>query len=448
MDRPNGTRFAPSRVRVDRPMKDHCSGSDIELIVDAMGYGRTAVARADGKVYFLEGGAPGDRVRATITSDHGSYAEAVIEQILEPGPQRVSAPCPLVGRCGGCPWQHLDYPAQLDAKRRSVIDALERIGGLANPPVGEIQASPRQFGYRNRLKLRFDGSRLGFYSARTHEVVPIEDCLIADDRIRDTLALVQNFVVGLATRVLRVEVASRDELPGIVLAINAQGRLHRSDDRKVRRFLEAPDASATGVIMWGKGWSNTWGDTSRRHAITGDGFAIDAVDRAFGQVNSDANRILVRTVAARACLDGSQSVLDLYAGVGNLSIPLAAKARRVVAVESDLAAVEAGRGSLEIHAISGMEFRAERVETYLAGGHGYEPDLVVMNPPRSGLGPIATTIAALRAPHLLYVSCNPATLARDFKVMAAAGYKLRSVTPIDMFPHTFHVESVCDAELT
>jgi len=433
-------------------MDDQCAGPHLDLTVEALSYGRAAVARADGKVYFVEGAAPGDRLRATVTVDHGAYAEANLERLLQAGPARVEPPCPLSGRCGGCPWQHVDYEAQLHAKHRAVVDAFERIAGIRDPPVEEVIRSPQAFGYRNRLKLRFDDGRLGFYSARTHRLVPISDCLVADDRIRASLETVRCFVARLSTRALRVEVASRDQLPGIVVAINAAGRLHRSDAHVVRQLLDSSDSPVTGVTMWGKGWKRSWGDTTRRYAVTDDGLTIDATGSAFGQINGEANRLLVATVIQRARLTGSESVLDLYAGAGNLSIPLARRARGVIAIESDTTAVNAARAVARNHAIAGIEFRAQRVETYLATNLatnlGRRPDLVVANPPRSGLRGAAPALAALRSPHLLYVSCNPATLARDFKALAAEGYKLRSVTPVDLFPHTFHVESVCDAELT
>jgi 23S rRNA (uracil-5-)-methyltransferase RumA len=353
-----------------------------------------------------------------------------------------------VDRCGGCPWQHLAYDTQLEAKRQALVDAFERIAEVENPPVGPIRGSPLQVGYRNRLKLRFAQGRLGFYSAHTHELVPVTDCLVAEERIRRTLPEVQRFIASLDTEVLRVEIASRGQLAGVVLAINSRGRLRRADVHRAKQFLSMPHAQVTGIVMWGKGWAREWGDTRRRFAIDEHGFSIESAGGAFGQVNEFANRLLVETVLQVARLSGPESILDLYAGAGNLSIPLAQRCRTVNAVESDPAAAEAGRTTARYHHMSGIEFHTARVEQFLSEHGLLRPDLVVVNPPRSGLNSAAALVAALRAPRLIYVSCNPATLARDFKVLLAAGYRLSSVSPIDLFPHTFHVESVCDAELT
>ncbi len=420
----------------------------LELEIESLAYGRAGVGRADGKVVFVEGTAPGDTIRAVVTKDQGSYLEAQLDEILTPASSRVTPPCPIVDTCGGCPWQHIDYDAQLAAKHRNVVDALERIGGFKEPPVRAVVPSPKEFGYRNRLKLRFDHGKLGFYSARTHSLVPVSDCMVAEDRVRNALPEVQEFAAGLATRPIRVEIAERGTQAGVVVAINCEGRLRKSDAHRVKAVVNDDGSSIRGVVMWGRGWRREWGNTKRVHRAGSGDITIGSRGASFGQVNSGANRALVERVemALDPLADGR--LLDLYAGAGNFSIPLAAKASRVLAIESDGPSVEAGTESAERAGLTNVSFEKRTVEEFLAEGRRGTYDRVLVNPPRSGLRANARAIGKLAAPVLVYVSCNPTTLARDLAVLAEEGYTLTEAMPIDLFPHTFHVETVCRTQLT
>jgi 23S rRNA (uracil1939-C5)-methyltransferase len=420
---------------------------ELTVRVEALSYGRMGVARHDGKVVFVEGAAPGELARVRVRADHDTYSEADLVDVLEPSAARVAAPCPIVEQCGGCCWQHVSYPEQLRAKRTAVVDALTRIAGIHDPEVKPVVPSPSEFGYRNRLRLRFDHGRLGFYRARSHALVPIADCLIADDRVRVALPEVERFVATLETRVTRVEIASRGSLPGLVLALNSGGRLHRSDTHRVHALLGRADQPVRGVTMWGRGWRREWGDVTRRERVDDD-VEIETRGASFGQVNTAANTLLVAAVLEAAGAGASDRVLDLYAGAGNFSLPLARRAARVEAVESDVHATNAARACAVRHKITNVDFHAETVQRHLERRGTERVDVVVANPPREGLGDTAHAIARLGAPRFVYVSCNPATLARDLKIFTHVGYALHDVAPFDLFPHTFHVETVCYARLT
>ncbi len=422
----------------------------VEVDIESLGYGRAAVGRTDGRVVFVEGAAPGDRVLATIERDRGSYAEARVEKIITAGASRTEAPCPIVDSCGGCPWQHVHYQEQLKAKQRAVRDTLERIAGIKDPPVLDIIPSPLQLGYRNRIKLRFEKGRLGFYSARSHRLTEVSDCLIAEQSIRHALVGVEAFVASLETRPMRVEIASGGELEGISLAINSQGRLRAADSHKVRALLADSDSPVRGVVMWAKGWRRQWGDTHRRFNTGADGIEVDCEGTAFAQVNTLANVALVAAVVEATELGGTETVLDLYSGTGNLALPLATRAARVVAVDSDPFAVETGKQSARRQNISNLSFKTDSVQSFATNWMKgqQQADRVVLDPPRSGLAQATDCIAGLAAPRLVYVSCDAATLARDLKRLLAVGYQLRSALPLDLFPHSFHVETVCTLELT
>ncbi len=426
----------------------------IELKVDSLSYGPAAVSRVDGRVIFIEGAAPGDRVLARIRAEHPSYDEAELVEVIRDGPHRVAPPCPIAGRCGGCPWQHVDYNTQLGAKRTALVDCLERIAGIDRPPVAAIVASPQTEGYRNRIKLRFDGTRLGFYRARTHSIVEVTDCLIAEPGIRAALPAAAEAVRALRTQVTRVEVIDRGLANGVVLALNARGRLHPGDAATIQSRLSDAGNDIRGLTLWGRGWRKSWGDLERRIKPSANSHAVDFSGGSFGQVNTDANRLLVAEVLSSVAADADDDILELYAGSGNFSFALARAARSLCAVESDRAAVTTARRTIKREDVGNISFVSARVEDYLAraavGGRARieTPAVVVLDPPRSGLGTAAKAVASIGAPRIVYVACQPATLARDLKEMLERGYRLTRAVPLDLFPHTFHVEAVCTLELT
>ncbi|HEY2775772.1 MAG TPA: 23S rRNA (uracil(1939)-C(5))-methyltransferase RlmD [Candidatus Binatia bacterium] len=419
---------------------------EFEVSVESLAYGGSAVARHEGRVVFVPGAAPGDRVRLKVVRDHGSWAEAEMVRLVEAGPSRVTPPCPIVHECGGCPWQHVAGEQQLAAKRQAVIDALTRIAGLHGVSVLPIVRSPRPFGYRNRLSLRFENGRIGFYQARTRSLVPVPDCLLAEDVVRDALGPVEEFVAALTTRVMRVEIASRGLLPGVSVAVQSAGRLRPNDTAAAKAIIDSTASPIAGLVMQGRGWTRAWGDARRRFEVA-PGIVVDFPGACFGQVNTEANLDLVALVTNRCTETPPAHLVELYAGAGNFSFALAARSGRVLAVDEDENAVAAARIAARDAGLRNLRFAAARAERWLAEPHD-GVDVLLVDPPRSGLGPAAGAAAALAAPRVVYVSCNPATLARDLRTFAGSGYRVVDVVPVDLFPQTFHVETVCTLELT
>jgi 23S rRNA (uracil1939-C5)-methyltransferase len=340
----------------------------------------------------------------------------------------------------------VDYACQLDAKQRSVVEALRRIAGLYEVPIEPIVASPDTFGYRNRLSLRFDGGRIGFYQARTNRLVPVPDCLLAEDVVRHALPPVERFLASLTTRVMRVEIASRGFLPGVAVAVQSSGRLRHGDTLAAHAVVEDRRSGVRGLVMHGRGWRRCWGDPRRRFEVA-PGVIVDLPGASFGQVNTGANLDLVRMVVARCTESPPAKLVELYAGAGNFSFAVAQRSGRVLAVDEDQSAVESGRTAAREAGIRNLRFTAARAEAWLAEAQA-PVDVLLVDPPRSGLASAAPAAAALGAPRVVYVSCNPTTLARDVRGFVEAGYRVRSVAPIDLFPQTFHVETVCTLELT
>ena len=349
-----------------------------------------AIGRHEGMVVFVPFGLPGETVRVRLVERKRSFARAEIVERLNDAPERVEPACPYFGRCGGCDWQHMAYTEQLRTKTALVAEQLARIGKLADPPVRACIGSPAAYEYRNhaRLHVTVDG-RIGYRAARSHVIVPVADCPICEPALRFTIA-------DLAAQ--RVDPAQGDE---IVL--------------------------------------RTWED-----AIEVNGFAHRTSEGAFFQANTAITGLLVNAVADALALRGGEHVLDLYCGVGLFTVPIAQRGAQVTGVEANpQAAADAERNLLAAGA-AGRILTAdvsEALSNPLIAGQSW--DSMLLDPPRTGVdAPALAALMALRAPRLLYVSCEPATLARDLRILVDGGYTLQWAQPFDMFPQTRHVETL------
>ena len=229
------------------------------VTIRALAYGPHGVGRAQGKVVFVRGVVPGEEVAVTIREDHGSYAYADLEAVLTAAPERRVPPCPYLPRCGGCPWQHLEYAAQLRAKEQNVRDHLRRIAGLSDAPLRPIIPAAEEFGYRSRLSLRTEDGRIGYYAAGTHTLVPVDHCLLAADTISTVLPAVAELTAALRTAVRRVEIAARGTLPGCVVLGEAEGAFSAADAAHIIAWLHRHQDIA-GCVLQGRGWVQRWGD--------------------------------------------------------------------------------------------------------------------------------------------------------------------------------------------
>jgi 23S rRNA (uracil1939-C5)-methyltransferase len=441
-------------------------GDEIELSIESLAYGGNGVARHDGFVVFVRGGLPGDRVRARVTKVKRGFAEGVASALLEPGPDRVGAPCRHFGTCGGCRFQDLAYEVQLVQKAQQVRDALVRIGRVTDPPLEPIVPAASIYGYRNKLEYSFsageDGVELGFHRAgRWDEVIGIEECLLTTDlgnavrlAVRDWAreerldpydqATGEGYLRHLVVR------EGRNTCQVLVVLVTAPGELFESGYLVdvLRRFAEVRSIhwaiNDTRAEQTNLPTRLLWGDDAIEEEILGLRFRLRP--SAFLQTNTEMAEQLYGFAREFAGLTGVENVFDLYCGTGTIGLTLAPDARTVWGLEISEEAVACAIENAELNGIENVRFFAGNVGQTLEElvENAGIPDVVIVDPPRAGLaGKALKRTGALHAQRIVYVSCNPTTLASDVQVLRDDyGYELVRCRPVDMFPHTPHVESV------
>ena len=406
-------------------------------------YGGAFLARSEGKAIFVPLALPGEQARVRVIEDKRGYASAEVAEIVTPAPERTTAVCRHFGACGGCDYQHADYGAQLRFKEAVLRETLERGGVRAPDEIAVLTAEP--WGYRNRIRLAFDATGSpGYRSRRSHAVIPIAECPIsAPLLVRAGLAAAQ-IARSYPAALRQAEISLFCDAQETALLAG----IHTIDAGKLPfdsfcRTLDATIPELKGAQHTAEGRFGRplrtlaeYGDHSLAYRAAGFDYRVD--HGAFFQVNRWLVDALVDAVT-----NGQKGALawDLFAGVGLFARQLAARFTRAVAVESAPSATAAlahnlnGTGACAVKA-STLEFlRRER--------SGERPDLIVVDPPRTGLGADATTLLAdVKAPALVYVSCDPATLARDLRALVASGYGIEKITLADLFPQTFHLETI------
>lgn len=417
----------------------------ITLKIDSLSYGPYGIGRREGQVVLVPLTVPGDEAEARIVEEKNNYSVGELIRLIQPSPLRQAPPCPYVGQCGGCPWQHIRYEAQLAAKEKSVEDALRRIGKLDGFKLLPILSSPKEYHYRRRIRLQADGrKRLGFHRAFSHELIEIDSCLIAEPEASRRLSDARGWLGALRTHIQHIEIVESDEDRAIVLIGKAEGELSPDDDQANCRFLERTK-EVSGLILFGRGWRRSWGQgTILIHSE--DGLKMEVDGEVFSQVNREANSRLVDGFLQWGEFDHQDRVLELYSGAGNFTLPMARRARAVTAVEGDPRSLENGRSNGRLNRLENIRWIRSHVPRAIkqlrAKSAGFSK--IVLNPPRSGAKGLEDDLASLGAEKILYVSCNPATLARDLAALSKKGYRLTRVRPIDLFPHTFHVETLAE----
>jgi len=385
----------------------------LRLALTDMAFQGGAIARQDGQVVFAAYGIPGEEVIVQIERRSKDYLTGRVVEVLSPSPHRVPAPCPYFGTCGGCQWQHIDYAYQTELKARIVADQLRRIGKFQAAPVLPTIPAVETWNYRNHA--RFSVGRrhgdLGFTTPLRHRFLPIDRCLIMHPWINGVLERLQGKAAGLHQVAVRYGVKT------------GQALIHPS--------LEEIDPS----IPSGQPWYE--------EELLGKRFRISGA--SFFQVNTLQGEVLAEVVRQKLALEPHHVLLDAYAGVGTFAVLLAPYVKQVIAVEESSSAVaDAVINQAGIDNITFYEGKVEAILPELT----QRPDAAILDPPRVGCHPDALAAVLVLAPaRLVYVSCDPATLARDLRILCDGGYRLLEVQPVDMFPQTYHIEVVATLAL-
>ena len=417
--------------------------NELTLEIDALSYGPYGIGRVEGKAVMIPKTAPGDNVVARITEARERYAVGELVRLIDASPLRQTPPCPYVAECGGCPWQHLRHEAQLQAKQQSVEDALRRIGKLETFELRPIIASPLSYHYRRRVRLqRNAGKRLGFFRSFSHDLVEIHRCHIADDRLNQVIEPLRRWSDQLSGDIEDLEVVTGDEPNQLVVFGQSAGKFDSRDSSICNDLVKRHDL-INGLVLRGPGWRRTWGE-ALISILPEDGVRLKVDGDVFTQVNREGNRKLLNELLAAADFNRDDRVLELYSGAGNFTLSIAKRAGDIVAVEGYRAAIESGKRSAQFNGIANIHWIGSPVPAALAqlkkGRQRFSK--IVLDPPRTGAKGIERDLVSLGAEKILYISCNPSTLARDLAGLTRQGYTLRTVQPIDLFPHTFHVETL------
>lgn len=442
-------------------------GDRITITVDDLAFGGEGVGRTGGYVVFVRGGLPGDRLVVRMIETRARFGRAEIEAVEEPSPHRVVAPCVYFGRCGGCRLQHMDYSGQLAFKEKQVRDCLQRLGGLGEFELRAILPAPETFGYRNKMEFTVAETagepRLGLHEAERYDVVlDIERCLLQSDTMNMLLEETRRQI-----RARRLSVYEQATGNGLLRFVTLrEGR--RTGETMVNIVGAAPDVGALGPVaealqgrapglasvilnVNGKKASVAVGSEERllggRDHITErlDGLAFQVSANSFFQTNTLQAERLFEVVADASGLKGDETLMDLYSGTGAISLLLAGRCQHVYGLEVSAAAVADAVRNAAANGITNCTFLTGEVRHVLPEllAQGVRAEVAVADPPRAGFHPKALkALAALGPDRIVYVSCNPATLARDIGDLVKGGYTLTWVQPVDMFPHTPHIEAV------
>lgn len=448
---------------MNKPQK----GQNITLHTHGLGSSGEGVGYLDGFTIFVDGALPGEKIEAQIVHAKKRYGSARLLSILEPSPDRVEPSCPLFGQCGGCQLMHLSYKKQLEVKREKVVEALARIGKISDCHVAPCIASPSPYFYRNKIQMPVregkNGMQIGLYARSSHDLVEVESCFIHNSLGNEIYSKVKEILYHFSIdpydpvtkkgelRHLLIKSAAHTEEVLVVLVTNQTKSPLLS--RIAKAIIEASPHVKGVVHNFHNGADNViLGDVYE--ILEGEGFIRDRLcglefsvsPASFFQVNPSQAEFLYAKALEYADLKGDETVLDAYCGVGTLSLIFAKKAKRVIGVEWVSQAIEDAKKNGKLNNIGNVTFVCSSSEEFIASLETV--DLILLNPPRKGCEiSFLKGIQRLKPKMLIYISCDPATLARDLALLVQFGYRICEVQPFDMFPQTAHVESVVKLSL-
>lgn len=430
-------------------------GDEVELKIERLGIYGEGVGRFEGFTLFVDGALPGELVSARVIEKRKTFGRAQVIKRLVNSSYRVEPPCSLFGRCGGCQLMHLEYSEQLQAKRERVIDAIERIGKL-HVEVLPCLPSPSFLGYRNKIQMPVDKNlELGLYARNSHQIVPVVNCKIHCSLGEKSLGQIQTLlsksspkkIGGLKHLLIKTAVNTQEVLVVLVtenfelLPDLAEEIFHGV--KEVKGVVQSINPNLGNAVL-GSEFHTLIGQSTIKERLCGLEFCISPA--SFFQVNPEQAELLYEKVLEYAQLEGKEVVLDAYCGVGTLSLIFAKRTASVIGIECVADAICDAQNNAKRNQIDNVTFLCGKAEEVIPTLETI--DVAILNPPRKGCDPaLLNTLISRRTKRILYVSCDPATLARDLQLLSEGGYQINSVQPVDMFPQTIHVECVVSLQL-
>ncbi|MBS4220558.1 23S rRNA (uracil(1939)-C(5))-methyltransferase RlmD [Bacillus sp. FJAT-49711] len=438
----------------------------IDVIFEDLTHDGNGVAKVDGYPLFVPNGLPGEKAKIKVIKLNKGYGFGRLIELYEESKYRVEPVCPIYKECGGCQLQHLSYEGQMMAKEKQVRDVLERIGKLENVPVHPALGMDEPWRYRNKSQVpigEHEGGLIGgFYQRRSHDIIDMEKCLIQMEQNDVILQRVKEICSKYGVKAyneqthkgtLRHVMARTGKKTGEMMIVLITRTIDLPNRKQiveeivkaipgVKSIVQNVNTKRTNVIF-GDQTTVLWGEEVIYDYIGDIKFAISA--RSFYQVNPDQTKVLYDKALEYANLSGEETVIDAYCGIGTISLFLAQKAKKVYGVEIVPEAIEDAKRNAELNGIANVEFAVGEAETVIPDWYkqGIQADVLVVDPPRKGCDQaLLDTVINMKPKKVVYVSCNPATLARDLRILEDGGYKTVEVQPVDMFPQTMHVECV------
>ena len=439
------------------------------MAVEDIGVGGEGIGKADGYTLFVKDTIPGDIIKGIVTKAGPKYGYGRLTEIVEPSADRIPARCPIARSCGGCQIQEVSYEKQLSLKKRTVQNSLKRIGGLSGYTLYDTIGCPFPFRYRNKTQFPIGRNRdgriiAGFFAGRTHNIIECKDCQIGIEENQAILDCIIRHMERFGiepynekthTGLVRYVLIRKGFHTGqIMLCLVINGDTLREHRQLVSELRTRIPALCDISLNINKKKINTIMG-NKFVQLCGEGYITDYIrdvqfrisPKSFYQVNPKQTEILYGKALEYAALTGSETVIDLYCGVGTISLFLAKSAAKVYGIEAVPEAIADAKINAGLNGIRNVEFltgKAEEIIPDLYAGRGITADVVVLDPPRKGCDEkVLETIARMKPQRVVYVSCNPATLARDLKYLVEKGFRVEKVQPVDMFANTVHVESVC-----
>jgi 23S rRNA (uracil1939-C5)-methyltransferase len=419
-----------------------------EVVIEKLVHGGSGLARlASGQAVFVSGALPGERAMIEIRRKRKGVLEASLVEILVPSPDRITPPCDGEKQCTGATWPHIAYPAQLKYKQEILLDTLARIGGMAPLRLLPMLPSPRTEHYRLRtqfnVRMKDNVQRIGFFRQGSYDLIEVEDAFLIDPIINRTLTAVRSLARRLPP-LSEIHINATPSGATHLLLFAEQDTLPSQDAFFADLKKISPNViGITGFANRKKAF--TLGDNQLSLEV--EELNLRATEGNFYQVNWEQNQNMVRTVLDFAALSGTETVLDLYCGIGNFSLPLAKQAKQVIGIESGYAAIEDAKANAALNKIDNTEFIADDLQKGLKSllTRKMRADVIVLDPPRAGATlKTLERVLAFVPQKIVYVSCNPSTLARDLKFFHLFGFRLDRLQPVDMFPYTYHIECVAE----